>query len=118
MTATTISARTARSTKNQMLFRTINERLQDLNAAFDGVLPTGDWVCECANDACAARIHPTAEEYEHIRQHGARFPITPNESHLFVDVEIVVERTDRYWVVERQGDCAEIAWAGDPSRRD
>ena len=111
-----IGDREARLTKNQMLFRTVNERLKDLNDAFDRVLPTGDWVCECANDACATRIHLTSEEYEQIRAHGARFPVAPNDSHLFVDVEIVAERTDRYWVVEKQGASAEMAEAGNPRR--
>ena len=118
MTGTTIGDRDARLTKNQMLFRTINERLLDLNAAFDEVLPTGEWVCECANDACATRIQLTAEEYEQVRAHGARFPIAPNDSHLFVDVEVVVARNDRYWVVEKQGDSGEMSHAGDPRRRD
>ena len=34
------------------------------------------------------------------------FAVVPDERHVFADVERVVERHDRYWVVEKSGAAA------------
>jgi hypothetical protein len=105
--------RAVRAAKNQSLFRDINERIKALNEAFDLLTPTATWVCECASLTCVEQIELTLAEYEVIRDHGARFPIAPG--HEVPDVEQVVERHDRYFVVEKIGVARQIAEARSPT---
>jgi hypothetical protein len=44
------------------VFRDVNERIHDLNEAFDTVLATGEWFCECADPACIERLEMTLAE--------------------------------------------------------
>jgi hypothetical protein len=78
------------------------------------VLPTGDWICECADDACVEQIELSAAEYESVRVDGKHFLVAPSDPHVFLDVELVTERYDRYWVVEKFGTAGEVADRLDP----
>jgi hypothetical protein len=109
--------RAARFARNQALYREVNERVQAINEAFESLLPLGDWVCECANPECAERLSLTHEEYEALRADGSRFAVASGEGHVFPEVEDVVERHERYWVVEKQGVAAELAAQADPRSR-
>jgi hypothetical protein len=40
--------RETRAADNQSLFRSINERVKELNDGFSFGAPLGEWVCECA----------------------------------------------------------------------
>jgi hypothetical protein len=106
--------RESRAGRNQSLFREINERMKELNAGFSLASPTGDWVCECANDACSERIELTPQEYEALRCDGTCFAVAPAEAHVFTDAERVVERLERYWVVEKTGEAGAVAAELDP----
>jgi hypothetical protein len=97
-----------RAARNHALYREINERVKKINEAFDSILPLGDWICECANRGCTARLPLTHEEYESLRTDGARFAVFPHEEHVFPEVENVVERHERYWVVEKTGMAAAL----------
>jgi hypothetical protein len=101
--------RHARAARNQSLYREINERVRTINEAFDSILPLGDWICECANEGCTERLELTHEEYESLRADGTRFAVLPDQGHVFPEVEDVVERHDRYWVVEKVGIAATLA---------
>jgi hypothetical protein len=57
---------------------------------------------------------PTHEEYEALRAKGTRFAVMPHEDHVYPDVELVVERHDRCWVVEKIGVAARVAEEIDP----
>jgi hypothetical protein len=98
--------------RNQSLFREVNERIEDLNEGRGTILPLGEWVCECADEACVGRMKLTVPEYEAIRQDGNRFPVLPGHEQL--DVERVVERNERYLVVEKLGKGAAVAREHDP----
>jgi hypothetical protein len=106
--------RGARAARNQSLFREINERVKQLNEGFSMVLPVGEWICECADDTCVERIELSAGEYEAVRVDGKHFLVSPGEEHVFSDVELVVERSDRFWVVEKVGTAGEEADRLDP----
>lgn len=105
-------ARQLRAAQNQSLFREINERIESLNESFAFVEQVGEWICECADKSCAQTMKLTIAEYEAIRRHGNRFPILPG--HEYLDVEHVVERHDRYLVVEKIGKAADFARRHDP----
>jgi hypothetical protein len=99
------------------LFREVNERVQYVNADFALAGSYGDWICECANNDCTQRIEMTPEEYEEIRGDGARFFVLPSNEHVWPDVERVVRRTRRYWVVEKSGRARDGATRLDPRTR-
>lgn len=102
--------------RTQSLFRDVNERVRVINEGFGEVLPLGDWVCECANDACTERVGLTQEEYESVRAHGTQFVIGPSSVHVYPELEDVVERNDRYWVVRKRGRAGVFAARVDPRR--
>ncbi|MDQ3822035.1 MAG: hypothetical protein M3321_02200 [Actinomycetota bacterium] len=117
MPASSDTTQAARAGRNQALYREVNERVQQINEAFDSILPLGDWICECAKEQCTERLALTHEEYELLRADGTRFAVLPDDSHVFADVELVVERHERYWVVEKVGVAAEVAARIDPRDR-
>jgi len=110
----TVDERASRAARNQSFFRQINERVNELNEAFSLVLPLGEWVCECADQSCIERIELSAQDYETVRQNGARFVIAPGDEHVWPDVENVTERNERYWVVEKLGEAARVSGDLDP----
>lgn len=105
-------ARVVRAAENQSLFREVNERVAQLNDGFGVISEITEWLCECADGTCTERIAMTMEEYERIRSDGSRFTVAPG--HEVLDVEVVVESTDRYLVVTKIGAGADIARRSDP----
>src|SRR5215218_7509969 len=73
----------ARVGQNQALYREVNERVKELNEAFDALLPLGEWICECANESCFEKIEMTHEEYEAVRAGERRFFVKPDEATSF-----------------------------------
>lgn len=53
------NSRAARAGRNQVLYRELNERVREMNEAFDSLLPLGEWICECADEECFERIEMT-----------------------------------------------------------
>jgi hypothetical protein len=101
--------RARRAAENQSLMRAVNERIDDLNRTFEAFAPYGSWICECANVECLERVEMTLGEYEALRQRPECFTVVPDDRHVVPGVERVVERTERYWVVEKLGVARERA---------
>jgi len=104
--------REERAARNEAVFRRVNERLEEVNAAFDSVLETAEFVCECADIACVERIELTLRQYEAVRRNPRQFIVRPG--HELTDEERVVERYDDYLVVEKIGAAGERAADLDP----
>jgi hypothetical protein len=105
----------ARAAANESLFREINERIEASNASHHWVDPPyADWVCECAHVECAVPVQLTVQEYEAVRANPVQFFVSPSEEHVTFGVEQVVQRHDRYWVVEKRGAAAEVSEELDP----
>ena len=104
----------ARGARTQSLFRDVNERVREINEAFSTVVPHGDWICECADDACSQRIALTLEEYEIVRADPRRFIVAPSDPHFLPELERIHERAERYWVVEKYGLAGDLAAKVDP----
>ena len=108
-----MEARTTRLAKNEALFREVNERVADVTQSFGKGLGLGNgidgFICECSDPLCLERVGPlTVEKYEEVRRDPRRFIIAPN--HQAPDVESVVEREERYWIVEKhEGIPSEVA---------
>lgn len=103
-------AREARLAKNEIVFRSVNERIQEMAVNFGG--DDYEFVCECSARDCLERIQLTRREYEHIRAEGTRFFVKPG--HEDVLVELVVERRPSYFVVEKDGTAGVVAELADP----
>jgi hypothetical protein len=100
---------------NEVTFRSDNERVKDWNLAQTWVNPPEpDWSCECGWENCTEPVRLSRAEYEAVREHPTRFFIVPDEGHVSPNVERVIERNDRYWVVEKLGRASEISVALDP----
>jgi hypothetical protein len=93
----------------ESLFREVNERVRELNATLEPLVEYGSWACECADPACLLRIDMTQAEYAELREQPTHFAIMPDEKHFVPAAETLVRKTDRFWIVEKQGTGAEIA---------
>lgn len=100
-----------RAARNEAVFRGANElieeRLNDLSVV-DGRSP---FVCECQDPNCAEVIRLSLGEYEYVRSNPQWFAIAPG--HEFA-AGTVIQRSDRFEVVEKHGTAAEIAIETDP----
>jgi hypothetical protein len=112
----TYEERAARGARTQSMHRDLNERVREINGVFSDVLPLGGWMCECANDECTTRVELSTAEYEAVRAVPTRFIVAPKDRHAFSEIEHVTKQTDRYWVVEKDGDAAELAARADHRR--
>jgi hypothetical protein len=104
-----------RVARNESRFREINERIEPSNAAHHWVNPPfPDWVCECAQMDCTVPVRLALSEYEAVRSNPAYFLVAPSDEHLDLDVERLVERRERYWVVEKVGLAGKVSEDLDP----
>jgi hypothetical protein len=95
---------------NEAMFRDVNETVVETTGrARDESV---QFLCECADEFCAASIPLTPHQYEHVRAVAAHFILKPGHSRP--EIERVVERHHDYWIVEKIGEAAEIAEATDP----
>jgi hypothetical protein len=116
MSEGTYEERAARGARTQSLFRDMNERVREINDAFSSAVPLGEWICECVDDACSKQVSVLLPEYEEVRSNPRRFVIFPDESHLLSEIEAVVQKDERYWVVEKAGKAGDLAAKVDPRR--
>jgi predicted ThiF/HesA family dinucleotide-utilizing enzyme len=96
---------------NEATFRKVNEGMEV------GQDPAGllTFVCECGRMGCSKLIQLTRDEYETVRGNPRRFAIL--DGHEILEAEAIVERHERYLVVEKGGDPeAEIVEHTDPRR--
>jgi hypothetical protein len=83
--------------RTEALFRDVNERIAESALRFEA--DETQFVCECADASCTHRLEVTLDEYEEVRSDGATFLLTPGHEHP--DIERVVEKRGRFWVVEK-----------------
>lgn len=96
--------RLKRIVRNEALFRAVNERIEDLSHGVgdDRV----EFLCECGRDGCEERILLSSEEFERAHKEEDRFTLAPG--HQTEELERVVERTDRYWIVDKRRDAEKL----------
>jgi hypothetical protein len=103
-----MTGREARITKNEVLFREVNERVRDVVPPEGGI----DFICECGDESCTERVTLTVAEYEAVRADPVKFVIKPG--HELREVEDVIEEHDRYFVVRKHAEEQVIARQTDP----
>jgi hypothetical protein len=97
-----------RVAKNESLFREVNERIRGLADTFlVGRDDRQRFVCECSRNGCSESVELTLEEYADVRASDVRFVVCPD--HVDPEHERVVLKTERYWVVEKDGLAGRIA---------
>jgi hypothetical protein len=94
---------------NQALFRSVNERLRELNESLPEVTSYSSWICECFRTDCAEMVEMTLGEYEQLRAHPEHFAVLADPSHVDARGEEVVSRGERYWMVAKIGSAAAVA---------
>jgi hypothetical protein len=108
--------RAARLAENEVRFRAINDRVErDLERvvyAPDELLP---FVCECAQRTCSATIELARDEYERVRAESILFAVAPG--HEILDIEDVIERNERYFVIRKHPETWDIVERSDPRAR-
>ncbi len=109
-----MDAKLERQAKNEALFREVNERLESVaKQAEERGWPPEDgcfeFHCECGE--CPEKVRMTIAEYESVRSQDDRFALQPG--HDTPELEGVVERTERYVIVDKYG-AAEAIVADDP----
>lgn len=96
---------------NEATFRKVNEGMKDGQDGSDLL----SFVCECGRLHCTSIIQLSLAEYEGIRADPRRFAIV--DGHEILEAEKIVERHDRYLVVEKnEGLEAELVERTDPRR--
>jgi hypothetical protein len=91
-----------RIARTEALFRDVNERIAEV-AEHLGT-DDAEFVCECADVDCGERVEVSLDEYEMVREDGARFLVAPG--HEEPDYEQVL--------VARKGNHKVIAKSKDP----
>jgi hypothetical protein len=87
--------------RNEALLREVNERIHEVGERLQ-VLPDDellDFRCECGRPECEEFVSLTASEYQRVRSDNDRFAIVPG--HEDPAIERIVERADRYVVVDK-----------------
>jgi hypothetical protein len=98
---------------NEALFREVNERVRGINAEFAERFAESQFVCECGDDGCTARVVLPVAEYERIRSDATLFVVCPG--HEIEAVESVVAKHEGYYVIrKRTGEPRRIAEQTDP----
>ncbi len=105
-----MDAHAERAARNEALFREVNERIAETSLGWESERSRA--VCECDKVDCLETIEVSLQEYEAVRSNPTRFILV--DGHEDPAVERVVERTDRFVVVEKFGAGAEVAIATDP----
>lgn len=111
-----MDARAKRLAQNESLFREINERVRELATTHGSDEHVYTFFCECSNTDCTLQVELTIGAYEAIRADPTRFVVAVG--HNLPEVESVVERTDGWWVVQKEDDAAELVRELDPRNGD
>ncbi len=103
-----MDARERRLTENELLFREVNERIDDVASELGGEETTYEFVCECSDANCVERVALTLRQYEWLRARPLLFVVV--EGHEVTSIERVVETIAPGIVaVEKIGEAAQLA---------
>ncbi len=105
--------RARRIGENEIVYRSVNERIEDLNTTFGDDVTHLTILCECGDLGCAEHIELPITAYESIRADPTWFIVL--HGHEVEDVEDVIAWHDAFEVVAKKpGGPAELAAAYDP----
>jgi hypothetical protein len=105
----------ARIAANEAVFRTVNERIEELNRVLGQTVDDDSMaiICECGDVGCTEPITVPIDAYEEARSDPTHFIIVPG--HEIPDVEDIVARAGNFNVVcKHKGSGKTVAQATDP----
>jgi hypothetical protein len=104
-----------RVARNDARFREANERIvstaDSMELDHSEVLP---FLCECAEETCTTVLQLSRGEYEAVRAHPTRFINARGHAENGRGWVRVLNQFERYVVVEKVGEAAEIVAGLDP----
>ena len=104
-----------RVARNDAIFREANEGIravaEQTELSEDDLVP---FICECADVNCTEIVQLSTEEYEVVRSEPTRFLKARGHERNAHGWARVLHEFDRYTVVEKIGEAAEIAAELDP----
>jgi hypothetical protein len=98
---------------NEATFRRINESVEADYSETEYAGRIG-FLCECGHASCEETIQMTRREYESVRENPRRFAVIGD--HAIGTTEDIVERHQRYAVVQKHEDVSDLAERSDPRR--
>ena len=104
-----------RQAKSEVLLRRYNEHVEAQRLRLQPTL--SEWVCECAYETCAQPVRLSIAEYEAVRAEPTHFVVVASDEHVNPEIEYVVRREARYWVIAKIGVGAEISQREQEPRR-
>ena len=109
-----VDASTDQRARNEILFREVNERIEEINDSLDGHSDelAMFFVCECGNTDCHEQIAMTRVRYEALRANPLHFAVLPG--HEDMRIARVVEEHQGFLIAEKKGEAAELAIEDDP----
>jgi hypothetical protein len=90
-----------RIARTESLFRDVNERIAEVAEQLGS--EDAEFVCECADPDCSERLAAPLDEYEQVREDGARFLVAPG--HEVPAYEQVVKSRSDHQVVAKSKDA-------------
>ena len=99
-----------------MLFRSVNEAIEQQALRFGGIDDEYEFICECSSTDCVERVPLTLRQYEKVRAGATRFVLVPG--HADPSLEVVVATAGDHHVVEKDGAAGIIAEQADPRSAD
>ena len=97
--------------RNEILFREVNEQIEQVQKG-EGVERHFDFLCECGNEDCTEAVSLTLAEYEAVRSESTQFVVLPG--HEVPGIEQKVQEGERYSIVRKEGEAADVAEMHDP----
>ena len=88
---------TERFSRNQLIFREVNERLREVA---DPSIALAQYACECSHAECSATIELDLADYDAIRSIPNAFVIAPGHEQLEHE-RVVEDANDRFMLVEK-----------------
>ncbi len=107
--------RERRMAQNEVLFREVNERINDVAHQLGDEVPY-EYFCECANAHCSFRLTLSQAEYEAVRADPTQFAVLP--LHYTPEVEILVQETETHWIIRKIGEAGDYAEGLNPRTRE
>jgi hypothetical protein len=98
-------ARVERQSKNQYLFRRVNERIAETSAEFDVTGQTQAFICECSHVGCRELVEVPAAVYGRVRDHPAVFLVV--RGHEAAGEEEIVEDCGDFLIVRTRAETGD-----------
>ncbi|MDQ1495168.1 MAG: hypothetical protein QOG69_1651 [Actinomycetota bacterium] len=93
---------------NNAVFRRANESIKDTAEGYEIAGDLLPFLCECASERCTEIVQLSAAEYDSVRANLRTFLVVPGHESEDGEAAVVIERHDRYYVIEKVGKAGEL----------